>query len=217
MEQSESIKELAEALASAQAELSNPGKTGKGNYGYYAELGPTLDLVRPIIGKHGLSVVQLPVILEDGSTGLTTQLMHKSGEWVKSTFALMTQQSTPQAQGSALTYARRYGLSAMLGVAGDDDDGEAGTKGAAATKTRVVAQKAGAGQTTVSVAPVRTVAGTDPATPLQRKRITAFLRGKGAQDVDMVEILQKEYGIEDPAKMTAGEARQALETMEKAS
>lgn len=129
MEQSDSIKELAEALAIAQGELKNVTKSGNGNYGKYAELGPTLDEVRPIISKHGLAVTQLPTVLENGDPGLATQLMHKSGEWLRATMKVLNQQNTPQAQGSGITYARRYALTAVLGIAGDDDDGQAGTDG----------------------------------------------------------------------------------------
>lgn len=129
METSESIKEIASALAKAQANLKSVAKTGRGNYGRYAELAPALEYVLPIISAQGLSVVQMPTHLEDGTTGITTMLMHLSGEWIRSTFPVRMQQQTPQGQGSAITYARRYALFAVLGIAGDDDDGQAGTDG----------------------------------------------------------------------------------------
>lgn len=129
MEQSESIKEITTALALAQGELKNVIKTGKGNYGKYAELGTTLEEVRPVTSKHGLAIIQMPVTAEDGTTALMTQLSHKSGEWLRGTFLVRMQQQTPQGQGSAITYARRYALSAILGLGADDDDGQSGTDG----------------------------------------------------------------------------------------
>ena len=129
MEHSESIRELAAALALAQGELKAVSKTGKSNYGKFVELGAALEHVLPILSKQGLSVTQMPVMMEDATTGMTTLLMHKSGEWIKSTYPVRMQQTTPQGQGSAITYARRYALMAVVGIAGDDDDGQAGIDG----------------------------------------------------------------------------------------
>src|SRR5690242_5621935 len=120
MEQSENINDLAAALSKAQGELKNVTKTGKGNYGKYAELGPTLEEVRPIISKHGLSVVQLPTTVE-GTHRLTTQLMHSSGQWIRATMDLLIERQSSQGQGSAISYARRYSLNAILGLGSDDD------------------------------------------------------------------------------------------------
>lgn len=140
MDQSQDISELAAALSKAQGKLKNVLKQGKGNYGKYAELGDTLEEIRPILSAHELSVVQLPVQLETGA-GLSTQLMHKSGQWIRGTFGLLTQQQTPQGQGSAITYARRYALAAVLGIAGDDDDGQAGSAPVEKTQPKPAAAK----------------------------------------------------------------------------
>src|SRR5664280_1736629 len=129
MEQSESITELATALATAQGDLKAVSKTGKSNYGKFVELGAALEHVLPILSKQGLSITQMPVLLDDATTGMVTLLMHKSGEWIKSTYPVRMQQTSPQGQGSAITYARRYALMAVVGIAGDDDDGQAGTDG----------------------------------------------------------------------------------------
>ena len=138
MKRSDSIKELATALAAAQGELKSVAKTGKGNFGKYAELGPSLDQVLPVLSKNGLAVTQHPMNLNDGTTGLITLLMHKSGEWLESCYPVRMQQQTPQGQGSAITYARRYALFAVIGIAGDDDDGQAGSEGNNPEKKRPV-------------------------------------------------------------------------------
>lgn len=135
MNQSESIKELAAALAKFQGEISNPGnsttvtvktKTG-GQYNYkYAPLDEILNLVRPILSKNSLSVVQAP----SGSGNdiiITTILLHSSGEWIEfPQLSLKADNATPQAAGSAITYGRRYALSAVLGIASEDDDDGSG-------------------------------------------------------------------------------------------
>jgi hypothetical protein len=141
MEHSQSITELAAALALAQGELKAVEKTGKSNFGKFVELGAALEHVLPILSKHGLSVTQMPITMDDSTTALVTLLMHKSGEWIKSTYPVRMMQTTPQGQGSAITYARRYALMAVVGIAGDDDDGEAGTAGTTPERRQASAPK----------------------------------------------------------------------------
>lgn len=131
MNKSESIKELAAALAKFQGEVTNPTnsetvtvKTKSGaSYSYkYAPLDEILKLVRPILSKNGLAIVQVP-----HSTGkemfITTTLLHSSGEWIEyPPLSLMATDLSPQSAGSVITYGRRYALSAILGIASDDDN-----------------------------------------------------------------------------------------------
>lgn len=131
MNKSESIKELAIALAKFQGEVTNPTnsetvtvKTKSGaSYSYkYAPLDEILKLVRPILSKNGLAIVQIP-----HSTGkemcITTTLLHSSGEWIEyPPLSLMATDLSPQSAGSVITYGRRYALSAILGIASDDDN-----------------------------------------------------------------------------------------------
>ena len=129
MQKSDSIAALAKALAAFQGEVKDPTKDGKANYGKYVQLDGLLDAIRPVLSKHGLSVLQMP-----GGDGqqitITTILMHESGEWMESEpFTLKATKIDPQGAGSAVTYGRRYSLSAILGVAWDaDDDGAAASK-----------------------------------------------------------------------------------------
>lgn len=122
MKSSESIKNIALALAAFQGEVKDPSKDGKANYGKYVQLNGLLETIRPALSKHGLSFLQFP-----GGDGtlitITTLLMHTSGEWIESEpFALKAQRVDPQGAGSAVTYGRRYSLSSVLGVAWDEDD-----------------------------------------------------------------------------------------------
>lgn len=129
MNQSESINELATALAKAQGEIRNAPKDSTNPHykAKYADLASVWNVAREPLSKHGLSVIQLT---GGGPTAITitTRLMHSSGQWVESCLSMEPvsrqpgQKITPQDVGSCITYARRYGLSAMVGVAPDDDD-----------------------------------------------------------------------------------------------
>ncbi len=124
--QSVEIGKLAAALVAAQGEMTNPPKTktvyaGQKKYSF-APLPEIIDAVRPVLTKHGLAVAQL---VRDRT--LETRLVHSSGQWMSAAYALPAVADS-QAMGSAITYARRYSLCAILGIAGEDDeDGEAAT------------------------------------------------------------------------------------------
>lgn len=124
VEMSDSIAELATALAAAQGKIepaikdaTNPAFRSK-----YADLGAVWQVCRPVLREHGLSVVQMPVDAGEGRIGLTTTLLHQSGQWLRSTVSTRITKDDPQGVGSGLTYLRRYALSACLGVVADDDD-----------------------------------------------------------------------------------------------
>lgn len=137
MERSESISGIATALAEAQGEFPIIPKESVNPFfkSKYAELSTIVRTVQPVLRKYGLSVTQLT---EDGDSGITvrTVLMHKSGEYISGTLKMQPVKSDPQGIGSAITYARRYGLSAILGIATDDDD-----DGSAASGTTGQAKK----------------------------------------------------------------------------
>ena len=127
MNKSDSIKELASALALAQGEIENASK-GSVNPHFrsrYADLAEVLNTVRPIFAKHGLSISQMPGMDEAGNITVETMLMHKSGEWLSSVITVPVGKKDAQGVGSACTYARRYSLAAVCGIAQEDDDGNA--------------------------------------------------------------------------------------------
>jgi ERF superfamily len=132
---SESIASLAAALAKAQTELVNPEKSlvatisPKGSDGAertfrYASLASGLDIVRKILGQHEIAIVQTSAVDHTaGVVNLTTVLAHASGEWIASEWPVcaISETTTPHRMGAALTYARRYGLFTLVGIAGEDD------------------------------------------------------------------------------------------------
>ena len=132
---SESVAALASALAKAQAELVNPeksltatirtGRAGEGERTFrYAPLSSGLDIVRKILGQHEIATVQSTAIDQAaGIVNLTTMLAHASGEWIASDWPVcpVAETANPQRMGAALTYARRYALFTLVGIAGEDD------------------------------------------------------------------------------------------------
>jgi hypothetical protein len=131
MQRSETIVELAKALAEFNKELSRISKDAKNPYhnNSYTTLDNILDTIRPLLAKHGISVLQMPS--GNGETiEMRTLLLHTSGEFIESPVVTMkAAKSDPQSLGSTITYAKRYALSAMLGIStGDkDDDGNSGS------------------------------------------------------------------------------------------
>jgi hypothetical protein len=131
---SPSISKLAAALVAAQAEVQNPTKNKQNPHlkNWYADLTATLAAVLPVLAKHKLAVVQMPCELDD-APALTTLVIHESGEWLETTAKTRPVKTDPQNIGSAMTYARRYALQAIAGVAAeDDDDGHAASQPAKA-------------------------------------------------------------------------------------
>jgi hypothetical protein len=119
----------AQALVAAIGELSNVAKTASNPYfkSKYAPLDAIVDATRPVLAKHGLAIQQQPLFME-GTAGVETIIIHKSGFETSSTLLLPLKDQSPQGVGSAITYARRYALAAVLGLATEeDDDGNVGT------------------------------------------------------------------------------------------
>lgn len=126
MQTSETINELAGALAKAQGEITGALKDSANPFfkSKYADLASCWDACRGPLSKNGLSVVQ-GLDVSEGHLYLKTRLMHSTGQWISSTTPVTPKDDTPQGMGSALTYARRYALTAMVGVAQVDDDANA--------------------------------------------------------------------------------------------
>jgi len=129
MEQSEKIDQLAIALNSAQKQIKEAAKDARANYGMYADINSVIDTIREPCFSNGLSVVQLPGMALDGSPTLSTQIMHTSGQWIRSETPLKCKDmNDPQKVGGAITYFRRYMLQAGFRIGGEDDDGESASK-----------------------------------------------------------------------------------------
>lgn len=184
MTHSESIKELATALACAQGEIRNALKTSKNDYhrSHYADLAEVWDSCRAALSKHGLAVVQTTDFLPDFPllVVVDTTLVHASGEWMAGRLCVLPTKATDktndsQATGSAITYCRRYALAAMVGVATDDDDGNAASgkdpkvSDAAAKVAAAAASVPSSRPTKARPAPTPAAERTEPAPPADER------------------------------------------------
>lgn len=129
------FKELPKHLVALQAEVENPDKSSKGHNYKYADLDTILKTVKPIIAKHGFSIVQSGYD-EGDKFGVETMLIHNSGEFIRGKFGSQISGGPIkgcQAIGSQITYYRRYSLLSMLNIAPEDDDGAKASYGSAAS------------------------------------------------------------------------------------
>ena len=211
---SESIGAIAAALAKAQAELTNPEKSliatirasnpGENDQTFrYAALSSGLDIVRKALGGHEIATVQTTAIdKEAGLIRLTTTLAHSSGEWLSSEWPVcaISETTAPRRMGAALTYARRYALFTLVGIAGEDDldapDLAQGRKADAANKAGVadvegvaVTSQPGEalGERRPATAPRRTEKVARPARTVLGQEQSAALREKLLADLSQLQ------------------------------
>jgi hypothetical protein len=136
---SESIVNLSKALLAFQKVCPAIHKNAENPFykSRYADLPSILEVINKPLQDAGLSIVQGGGGESNGAIAIDTLLVHTSGEWVESRLVLPIKEASPQSAGSAVTYARRYSLSAILSLAADDDDAEAAEKHTGATQEAV--------------------------------------------------------------------------------
>ena len=146
MRSSPELKDLASALCKAQAQMEAAKKDSTNPHfnSKYADLASVVDAIKVPFSENGLSYVQLPMLTENEEVAVETVLLHSSGQWIASDFAIPVSKADAQTYMSALTYCRRGALSAIAGIAPDDDDD--GNAPAAAAPPRRVAQSVPAPQ-----------------------------------------------------------------------
>lgn len=154
---SDKIDKLVTALVATQLKMPTVTKDKVNPFfkSKYADLSSVVETAKPIIGGEGLAIAQF-VSNMDGATTLKTFLMHVSGQWIGDEMILHLGKSTPQDQGSAITYAKRYAYCAALGIVSDeDDDGNGGTRAAQSTpaSAQTTTKQADAPKTTRVKAP----------------------------------------------------------------
>lgn len=167
MRHSDDIKDLATALAKAQAAMTGARKDSTNPHfrSNYADLASVREASVPALNKFEIAVVQSPRLVQNGAptvqgtveawlVEVETTLIHASGQWLADTLAVPVTQANAQGVGSAITYARRYALAAVAGVAPEDDDGEAAVGRTAAAKQAVLPATALATTMTIKVAKI---------------------------------------------------------------
>lgn len=132
MQKSDSIAALAAALAKAQGEMAGAKKDANNPHfkSKYADLASVWDAARPALSKNGLSIAQFTEPSEKDEVIVQTLLLHESGEWISGKIAIPVDKHNAHGFGSALTYCRRYALAAAVGIAPEDDDGNAAAQSA---------------------------------------------------------------------------------------
>lgn len=145
MKTSLTIAELATALCKAQGEMGGAHKDSANPFfkSRYADLASVMKAIRLPFASNGLSFVQCPITTAEG-VGVTTRIIHSSGEWIESTLILPVAKMDAQAYGSCLSYAKRYSIQAMAGVPSTDDDAELALGRASAPPAKVVGPEAAA-------------------------------------------------------------------------
>ena len=130
IKKSEAINELAAALSKAQAAMEGATKDSENPHfkAKYADLGNCWVACRKALTDNGLGIIQIPSA-DGANVTVTTMLTHSSGQFIEGSLSMIAQKNTPQGVGSCITYARRYALSAFVGIAPEDDDGQAASQG----------------------------------------------------------------------------------------
>ena len=129
MNKSDQIGQLAAAMSLFQGEIKDPLKNRVSHTSKYADLPSILELCRPVLSKNGLSIVQFPGNTDNDKISIETVLMHNSGEWLSGFYEMsaisegvrLKSTTAAQADGIIITYARRYAITALLGIAAQDD------------------------------------------------------------------------------------------------
>ena len=204
MRTSEQINELATALAIAQGEIENAKADAKNPHfkSSYADLTSVRNAIQKPLSKNGLSITQLPETI-DGKHVLTSRLMHKSGQWIEGGIELLIDKPTMQGMGSATTYAKRYALTALTGLAEEDDDGNSASQFPKQSSPAV--KPAAAANPSPVNATLSTQSQPNPnlATEAQRKLVWAKLKNElQMHDDGAREFIRLTAGVDSAKDMT---------------
>jgi hypothetical protein len=213
MNQSESIAELSAALAKAQGIMEGASKDSANPFfkSKYADLASVWDACRKPLSDNGLSVVQTTEFMPEhpDMVCIETILCHASGQWIKGRLAVKPVKSDPQSVGSCITYLRRYSLQSIVGIAPEDDDGNAAS-GKNDTKKQPEATTApveevppqanvASHEANIEAPKQSTDAKPNMITEAQRKRFYAIAKGSGKSDADIKKWLLEINGNESTA------------------
>lgn len=182
METSESLDEIGTALALAQGKIDSAKKDSTNPHfkNNYADLSSVWEACREQLSSNGISVIQAPGETAEGKMWMTTMLLHKSGQYIKEVMSIPLSKVDAQGYGSATTYARRYALAAMVGVAPDDDDGNAASRPAASA-----------------------VANDAPAARQQPEKLKGFYKTRAAARTGYAEIVRELHACADADMLLA--------------
>jgi len=193
MEKSESIVELAKALVATQATLTAAKKRSDNPFFHssYADLATIWEVCRKPLSSNGLAVIQTTDIVNDQII-LETTLLHISGQWISGKLAIKPVKPDPQGIGSAITYARRYALAAMIGITAEDEDDDAEKAMGRETETKELPQM----------------------TEAQSKKLYAIAKEKDIVD-EIKAYIATTFGKAHTRELNKAQASQLIEAIEK--
>ena len=196
---SKELTELAVALSKAQGGMMGAKKDSENPFfkSKYADLASVWDVCRKPLSENGLSVVQTTSMPSLDRVALETTLLHISGQWIQSTYPVKPVKDDPQGLGAALTYARRYGLMAMIGIAPEDDDGESAM--GREKKTEAPAKSQGK------------KAESPKASEAQIKKIHVDAKKSGLDEAAYYALLLKRFGVKSSKELTVDQASKLIE------
>lgn len=215
MQQSEQINEIAAALSKAQSQIEGAVKDANNPFykSKYADLSSIIEAVKGPLANNGLSIVQLVGFDDENREFLETQISHSSGQFFRGRILIKSKDQSPQAQGSAISYARRYALQAALNVPVFDDDAEMAQASFRKPQT--------------NVPPVQTVpltktseptpeAPTSPATAtsIQMNRISYLINKLKLDPAKLAERLDKQFGKTEVKALSKTEADWLIKNLE---
>lgn len=227
MNRSEQINELAAALSKAQGQMEGAVKASTNPFfkSRYADLAAVVNALRGPFAANGLAFVQLPLPTEGERVSVETVLLHTSGQWISSIVDVPVAKGDAQGYGSAITYAKRYGLQAMAGLAAEDedDDGNAAAKAKPRPTEAEMTPKptaVGINPETGEVAPARTTrfvlnkanyttAGITEAQMLDSFKQVPLVDKKMGKDYAR-DLLKREFGVVSRSDLTEDAAEKYL-------
>lgn len=220
------IDKIAAALAKAQGAIEHAEKGSTNNHfgKPYANLASVLDACRKPLSENGLALVQMPTIEKDWV--LKTMLVHSSGQWFESTVPILASRQDAQGYGGGLTYARRYGITALVGVAQDDDDGETAVgrgqnqgnqnQQKQQNQKRQEAPKSQQ-QTKPASDPKGPVKNEAPATADSLKKLAKLAESKNVTPDDMKEMMKGLYNVAESKGLKVYQVQELSSMIEKMS
>lgn len=226
MNQSEQINELAAALCLAQAEIEGAIKDSKNPFykSQYADLTSVIDAVKVPLAKYGLSVSQM-TDFDEQIEFVETQIMHKSGQWIRGRLPIKSKDATPQAMGSGISYARRYALQAALNVPALDDDAEFAQNRAPKAPKEPDPVKAAIntfGPETIITPKEQTNAPLSQSSkeirPIQAAqvfRINQLITKTKANVPELTKFMRTQWGASELSKLTEDQAQTLIEMLQK--
>ncbi len=212
---SESLAAFAPAFVELQAKLPVIHKDAESHHGKYADLAGTLESIRDVVYEHGFAVMQPTSGGGGGQVQVTTILLHKSGERMRDTLSMPTGGNGAQGVGSAISYARRYALAAMLSLAAEDDDGKAASQAPPRQQRAQTGTRARTPQAQTETASDHPDAASQSAINL----LMIQCKKQGIDDAHRHEHVSKIVGrpIRSFTELTKGEASKAIDGLKAAS